>query len=141
MIDLLTLGGGAASGFLMKAWAQAQSYRHEQFKMMMQQHQAVEASKKAAADRVSIEAGKFARRLIVISILAGTVYVGFFSGWFNLPVIVETETSGFSIFWGLFEIPSRDKFIELAPGWPVFESVKSSLLAIVGFYFGQGAAK
>jgi hypothetical protein len=141
MTDLLTLGGGTAAGFLMKLFAEGQKRRHEEFKLSMQRFHAIEGSRKSAAERVSNEAGKFTRRAIVISVLIGTVYVGFFSGWFDLPLIVETETSGFSLLWGLFEIPSRERFIELSRGWPVFADVKNSLLAIVGFYFGQGAAK
>lgn len=141
MTDLLTLGGGTAAGFLMKIIAEGQKRRHEEFKLSMQRFQAIEGSRKSAGERVSIEAGKLIRRIIVVSVLIGTVYVGFFSGWLDLPIIVETETSGFSLFWGLFEIPGREKFIELTRGWPVFSDVKTSLLAIVGFYFGQGAAK
>lgn len=142
MIDIaspaITGVAGAAMGYVMKLKAQELKDRTDVFKMALQTRQ--EASKfadKAAKRDGSV--GKATRRLIVLLVVAmfgSLVFVPFF----DVPVVVESVKTSPKFLWGLFGGNERVVY-ETVKGFFLPPEVRSALGLVIGFYFGQGAAK
>ena len=96
----------------------------------------------AAVQRVSVEAGKVVRRTIVLCILFGTIIAPFLLPFFDIPVTVEIEENKPAPldFFGLF---GTNKYIsfETVRGYLFTTENRQILVTIVGFYFGNAAAK
>lgn len=137
-IELMTMLGGSVTGFLFRFIAERAKDRQEQFKMMIDKMKAYENSRDAAVKRVPLDAGKWVRRFIVLSILFGVILAPFIMGLLGNPIIVEVqEQHGFLR--SLFTSGSSTKFVELQ-GYLLVPEVRQTLTAIIGFYFGQSAA-
>ena len=137
--ELLSLVGGAASGFIFKYLAQAQADRAQQMEFLLKQQQAADASSDAAAQRAGGKAGEWTRRVIVMAVLFGVILAPFFLAMLDKPVIVEVQTTVKS-FLGLFNWGGNAKFYELS-SYVLIPTMRSALLAIIGFYFGNASAK
>lgn len=138
-IELMTMVGGAASGFIFKFMAQSQKYKHDEMMRAIKRTDAIDNSSDKAAQRGG-DYGKVTRRLIVICILFAVILAPFIAPFFNIPTIVEVERSGHSWFFGLFKTGPISEFVHLF-GFLMIEEVKSALTYLLGFYFGSGAAK
>ena len=67
--EILTMAGGSIVGFFFKLVAKRAENEQKRFEMMMKERQFIEESANNAVKRVPIEAGKWVRRLIVVSVL------------------------------------------------------------------------
>ena len=93
----------------------------------------------AAAARVGIQAGKIVRRVIVVSILFGTILAPFILPFFGIPTVVEIRTEELP-FLGLFGGGEKIEFHNVY-GYLFTEENRQILLSIVGFYFGSAVAR
>lgn len=140
-MEILSLLGGAASGFIFKMMAQASADKQAQFEMWMKTLQAKDDSADKAAARVpaSDKAGNWTRRIIVLCVLFGVILAPFVLALIDKPIVVEVE-SPVKQFLGIFSYGGKTLFYELR-GYLMVSEIRTALLAIIGFYFGQGVAK
>ncbi len=137
--EFLTLIGSSLTGFLFRFWAEKRKDQKEMFERAMAQSKRQDESADLAVKRVSVDAGKIIRRIIVVTILFGTILAPFILPFFDIPTVVEvTEKSG--SFFGLFGGDTSIKFQEVY-GYLFTEENRQILLTIVGFYFGNAAGK
>ena len=136
--EFLTLIGSSLTGFLFKFMAEKRQDQKEIFERMIGASKRQDESQDLAVARVGIEAGKTVRRLIVVTILFGTIMAPFIVPFFGIPTVVEiTETEGSFLGIGGGQ---RVTFHEIY-GYLFTEENRQVLLAIVGFYFGQAVGK
>tara|TARA_R110001592_G_scaffold177412_1_gene417728 strand:- start:631 stop:1074 length:444 start_codon:yes stop_codon:yes gene_type:complete len=136
--EFLTLIGSSLTGFLFKFIAEKRQDQKEIFERLIGASKRQDESQDLAIVRVGAEAGKNVRRLIVVTILFGTIMAPFILPFFGIPTVVEiTETQG-----SFFGIGGGQKvtFHEIY-GYLFTEENRQVLLAIVGFYFGQAVGK
>ena len=137
--EFLTLIGSSLTGFLFRYLAEKRKDQKEMFERAMARSKRRDESADLAVKRVSVDAGKIIRRIIVVTILFGTILAPFILPFFSIPTVVEvTEKSG--SFLGLFGGNTSIKFQEVY-GYLFTEENRQILLTIVGFYFGNAAAK
>jgi hypothetical protein len=138
--EILSLFGGAATGFIFKYLAHRAEERAQQVELLIKRQEAADASANAAAERVPIDAGKVVRRGIVVAVLFGVILAPFILALIDKPVIVQEITPIKTWLFGLFESGGKVKFYELW-GYLLIPEVRQALMAIIGFYFGQSSAK
>ena len=131
--------GGSLVGFFFKLVAKRAENEQKRFEMFMKEKQFVEESANNAVKRVPIEAGKWVRRLIVVSVLFGVILAPFITTFMNHPIVVE-EIITKKILWGLLGTRTEPVFIEIE-GYLLVPEIRQALTAIVGFYFGQATVK
>ena len=137
--EFLTLIGSSLTGFLFRYLAEKRKDQKEMFERAMARSKRQDESADLAVKRVSVDAGKIIRRIIVVTILFGTILAPFILPFFDIPTVVEvTEKSG--SFFGLFGGDTSIKFQEVY-GYLFSEENRQILLTIVGFYFGNAAGK
>jgi len=137
--EFLTLIGSSLTGFLFRYLAEKRKDQKEMFERAMERSKRQDESADLAVKRVSVDAGKIIRRIIVVTILFGTILAPFILPFFDIPTVVEvTEKSG--SFLGLFGGDTSIKFQEVY-GYLFTEENRQILLTIVGFYFGNAAGK
>ena len=136
--EFLTLIGSTLTGFLFKYWAEKRQDQKELYERMIGASKRQDESHDLAVARVGIDAGKTIRRLIVVTILFGTIMAPFILPFFGIPTVVEiTEKDGdFFGFGGGESISFHEVY-----GYLFTEENRQVLLAIVGFYFGQAVGK
>jgi hypothetical protein len=137
--EILTMGGGALVGFFFKLVAKRAENEQKRFEMIMKDKHFVEESTNNAVKRVPIEAGKWVRRLIVVSVLFGVILAPFITTFMNHPIVVE-EMITRKILWGLLGTRTEPVFIEIE-GYLLVPEIRQALTAIIGFYFGQATVK
>lgn len=138
--ELITMGVGSVVGFIFKFLAERAKERQAQFERMMKAVDKVDESHNKAAQRVSVDAGKWVRRFIVFSILFAVVYVPFMLALTNNPTVIQVTSDRPEWLFGLFGGGTRTQFVQLQ-GYLMVEEVRMTLTALVGFYFGQATAK
>ena len=138
-VEILTMGGGALVGFFFKLVAKRAENEQKRFEMIMRAKNFIEESANNAVKRVPIEAGKWVRRLIVVSVLFGVILAPFVVTFFNHPIVVE-ELITRKILWGLLGTRTEPVFIEIE-GYLLVPEIRQALTAIIGFYFGQATVK
>ena len=137
--EFLTLIGSSLTGFLFRYLSEKRKDQKEIFERAMARSKRQDESADLAVQRVGVDAGKIIRRIIVVTILFGTILAPFILPFFNIPTVVEvTEKSG--SFFGLFGGDTSIKFQEVY-GYLFTEENRQILLTIVGFYFGNAAGK
>jgi hypothetical protein len=138
-IELLTLIGGSATGFLFRYMAEKRAAEQENFKRLMEMNKAVEDSRTAAAQRVPLDAGKAVRQIIVLAVLFGTIAAPFVLPFFGIPTIVEINQVHPEVLFGL--IPeTKETIFQTVHGYLFTTENRQILLSIVGFYFGSATA-
>jgi hypothetical protein len=138
-IELLTLIGGSATGFLFRYMAEKRVAEQENFKRLMEMNKAGEESRSAAAQRVPLDAGKAVRQIIVLAVLFGTIAAPFVLPFFGIPTVVEVVQTHPEILFGL--IPeTKETIFQSVTGYLFTQENRQILLAIVGFYFGSATA-
>ena len=138
-VEILTMGGGALVGFFFKLVAKRAENEQKRFEMIMREKNFIEESANNAVKRVPIEAGKWVRRLIVVSVLFGVILAPFVVTFMNHPIVVE-EMITRKILWGLLGTRTEPVFIEIE-GYLLVPEIRQALTAIIGFYFGQATVK
>jgi hypothetical protein len=133
------MGGGALVGFFFKLVAKRAENEQKRFEMIMREKNFIEESANNAVKRVPIEAGKWVRRLIVVSVLFGVILAPFVVTFMNHPIVVE-EIITRKILWGLLGTRTESVFIEIE-GYLLVPEIRQALTAIIGFYFGQATVK
>ena len=137
--EILTMAGGSVVGFFFKLVAKRAENEQKRFEMIMKDRQFVEESANNAVKRVPIEAGKWVRRLIVVSVLFGVILAPFVVTFFNHPIVVE-ELITKKVLWGLLGTRTEPVFVEVE-GYLLVPEIRQALTAIIGFYFGQATVK
>ena len=133
------MGGGALVGLFFKLVAKRAENEQKRFEMIMTEKNFIEESANNAVKRVPIEAGKWVRRLIVVSVLFGVILAPFVVTFMNHPIVVE-EIITRKILWGLLGTRTESVFIEIE-GYLLVPEIRQALTAIIGFYFGQATVK
>jgi hypothetical protein len=139
-LELITMAAGGLTGFIFRYLAERAKERAEIYKMAIGMKKAQDDSADKAAERVPIDAGKWVRRAIVCSILFAVVLAPFILSLMGYSTIVQVETESPAWFFGLFGGGTEIMFVELK-GYLMVPEVRQSLTAIIGFYFGNAAAK
>lgn len=129
--ELLSLLAGGASGFVMKLIASQQSHQAAMFERSLVGAKADDDS----ADRAAVRGGIWMRRFIVVSIMLAVVYFPLLLSYSGGTTVVETERAPWD-FLGIF----TGGFEEVR-GYLIMPEVRTAVLAIIGFYFGQGTIR
>ena len=137
--EILTMFGGSVVGFFFKIVAKRAENEQKRFEMLMKEKEAADISADKAVERVSVDAGKWVRRLIVVSVLFGVILAPFVVTFFNHPIVVE-ELVTRKILWGLLGTKTEPMFVEVE-GYLLVPEIRQALTAIIGFYFGQATVK
>ena len=138
-MELISLLGGAFTGFLFKYLAEQRQARQEEFKMLIERNKVVTDNQNQAVARVGVEAGKVVRRVIVLCILFGTILAPFILPFFGIPTVVEIRSENVP-FLGIFGGGETITFHSVY-GYLFTEENRQILISIVGFYFGSAVAK
>ena len=137
--EILTMAGGSLVGFFFKLVAKRAENEQKRFEMFMKEKEFADASADKAVKRVSVDAGKWVRRLIVVSVLFGVILAPFITTFMNHPIVVE-ELITKKILWGLLGTKTVPVFVEVE-GYLLVPEIRQALTAIIGFYFGQATVK
>ena len=138
-VEILTMFGGSVVGFFFKLVAKRAEMEQKRFEMLMKAQEAADKSADKAVKRVGIEAGKWVRRLIVISVLFGVILAPFIITFFNHPIVVEDIITK-KVLWGLLGTKTEPVFVEIQ-GYLLVPEIRQALTAIIGFYLGQTTIK
>lgn len=138
-IELLSLIGGSATGFLFRYMAEKRAAEQENFKRLIEKFTMNEKSMETAAKRVPIDVGKGVRQFIVLMVLFGTIVAPFVLPFFGIPTVVEINQTHPEALFGL--IPeTQETIFQTINGYLFTTENRQILLSIVGFYFGSAAA-
>ena len=137
--EIFTMFGGSVVGFFFKLVAKRAENEQKRFEMMMKEKEMADKSADQAVKRVSVDAGKWVRRLIVVSVLFGVILAPFIITFFNHPIVVE-EIITKKVLWGLLGTKTEPVFVEIQ-GYLLVPEIRQALTAIIGFYFGQATVR
>jgi len=136
MIELLSMLGGSAVGFLFRFIAQKSQDQKELFERMMAANTQTTSNQDKAVERVPLDMGKGVRQIIVLSTLFATFLAPFVLPFFGVPTFVEVDATQTNF---LGPDVLRKYFVEIN-GFLFTSENRQILLSIVGFYFGSAAA-
>lgn len=139
--EFLSLIGSSLVGFLFRSNAERRKEQAEVFNRIIDANKASNESFDSAKDRVSISAGKWVRRGIVVTILFGTIMAPFMLPFFEIPTVVEIEETRRQ-WWDIFGLAGTFTTTTLEPvdGYLLLKENRQILISIVGFYFGNAVA-
>jgi len=137
--ELLSLVGGAATGFLFRYMAQKAQDQKEMFERLMAANKQTTENQDKAVARVPLDLGKGIRQVIVLSVLFATLLAPFILPFFGLPTFVEVDATTPEGLFGLIPQSTRKYFVEVN-GFLFASETRQILVSIVGFYFGSAAA-
>jgi hypothetical protein len=137
--ELISMVGGGVTGFLFRYMAQKSQDQKEMFNQLIQANLQTTANQDKAVQRVSIDAGKTVRQIIVLTVLFGAFAAPFILPFFGVPTFIEVDVKNPEGFFGLIPETGRKAFVELNGFFWTSEN-RQVLLSIVGFYFGSAAA-
>ena len=100
-MELLSLIGGSATGFLFRYMAEKRAAEQENFKRLIEKFTMTEKSMEAASKRVPIDVGKGVRQFIVLMVLFGTIVAPFVLPFFGIPTLVEINQTHPEMLFGL----------------------------------------
>ena len=129
--ELLSLLAGGVSGFVMKPIASQQAHQAAMFERSLIGMKADDES----ADKAAARGGLWMRRFIAVSIMLAVVYFPLLVSFTGVQTVIETERAP----WDLFGIFTGG--FESIQGYFVMPEVRTAVLAIIGFYFGQGTIR
>ena len=138
--ELISMAFGSLTGFIFKFMAQRAKEKGEMLKLALQTQKANEDAHNAAIQRVSVDGGKWVRRLIVVSVLFGVIIAPFFLALLNEPIYVQITQAKPTYLFGLFG-GGQENFFVRVDGYLMIPEVRQTLTAIVGFYFGSSVVK
>ena len=139
--EFLSLVGSSLVGFLFHSNAERRKEQAEVFNRIIEANKASNENYDGAVDRVSVSAGKWVRRGIVMAILFGTILAPFLLPFFGIPTVVEIEETGHQ-WWDIFGLAGSFTTTTLEPvdGYLLLKENRQILISIVGFYFGNAVA-
>jgi len=138
-LELLSLIGGSATGFLFRYMAEKRAADQENFKRLLEANDRTNRNQNEAIKRVPLDAGKAVRQIIVLAILFGTIVAPFVLPFFGIPTVVEVIQTHPEVLFGL--IPeTKETIFQSVTGYLFTQENRQILLAIVGFYFGNATA-
>jgi hypothetical protein len=137
--ELISLVGGAATGFLFRYMAQKSQDQKEIFERLIAANKQTTENQDKAAQRVPLDVGKGIRQLIVLAVLFATLLAPFILPFFGLPTFVEVDATTPEGLFGLIPESTRKYFVEIN-GFLFASETRQILVSIVGFYFGSAAA-
>lgn len=129
--ELLSLLAGGVSGFVMKLVASQQAHQAAMFERSLVFMDKADNS----ADRANARGGIWMRRFIVVSIMLAVVYFPLLLSYSGGTTVIEVERAPWD-FLGVF----TGGFKEIK-GYLIMPEVRTAVLAIIGFYFGQGTIR
>lgn len=130
-IELLSMLGGGAAGFIMRFIA-ARAEASARITESLIQLQGVADD---SADRAATRPGVWMRRIIVGSVMLAVIFFPFILSLTDTSVVVESEKE----WWDLLGVFSGG-WTEVK-GYILLPEVRQAMLAIVGFYFGSSQVK
>lgn len=131
--------GGGATGFLFRFMAQKSQDQKEMFERLITANKQTTENQDKAVQRVSIDAGRAVRQVIVLTVLFGAFAAPFILPFFGVPTFVEVDVKNPEGLFGLIPASGRKAFVEINGFFWTSEN-REVLLSIVGFYFGSAAA-
>ena len=132
-IELISLITGNVSGFVFKLIASQAEATQRLAEANMKKQEAADDSADKAAKRGG-EGGAWVRRFIVIMVLTGVIIFPFLMGLIGGSVTIEGDApTGFLANLGLV----GKEMITVSNSYLMTSEIRSSVLAIVGFYFGS----
>lgn len=137
--ELISLVGGAATGFIFRYMAQKAQDQKEIFERLIAANKQTTENQDKAAERVPLDVGKGIRQLIVLAVLFATLLAPFILPFFGLPTFVEVDAKNPEGLFGLIPETTRKYFVEVN-GFLYASETRQILVSIVGFYFGSAAA-
>ncbi|NDA63996.1 MAG: hypothetical protein EBX50_18505 [Chitinophagia bacterium] len=135
-MELLSLIGGSATGFIFRFLAQKSQDQKEMFQQLLEANKQTTNNQNEAAQRVGIDVGRGVRQLIVLSVLFATFLAPFVLPFFGVPTFVEVDATQTNL---LGPDMLKKYFVEIN-GYLFTSENRQILLSIVGFYFGSAAA-
>lgn len=132
--ELLSLIGGGVSGFIFKLIATQQESLERTAARAINMQKAADASADAAAKR---SAGVWVRRGIVLMVLFGLIIGPYINAHMHVQNVVETPQATGLIGFVKGILGFGKASWKAIDGFIILPEVRSSLLAIVGFYFGS----
>lgn len=138
-LELLTMLGGGLAGFLMRYLASRAQDQKDLFERVLTLNKQTTDNQDKAVARVPLDAGKFVRQVIVLTLLAGTIVAPFILPFFGVPTFVEVDTINPESLFGIIPAYGKKFFVEIN-GFLYTSENRQILLAIVGFYFGSAVA-
>jgi hypothetical protein len=138
-MELITMVCGGLTGFIFRYLAERAKERAELYKIAMGYKKAAIDAADAAVKRVPVDAGKWVRRVIVVTCLFGVILAPFILSVLGMSTIVQVEEQNPTWFFGLFGGGTKILFVELK-GYLMVPEIRQTLTAIVGFYFGNASA-
>jgi len=127
----------ALGGFVMKFMAQKQADTTALIKLGMEKAEHSSSMADAAAKRSSPWLRKFAAITVLLVAFGGILLVAFFDA---IPVSIVYEKAQKSVLWGLIKWGNPVGVLE-ADGFVIADWFRFSVVSIVMFLFGTGAAK
>jgi hypothetical protein len=137
--ELISMVGGGLTGFLFKFMAQKSADQKEMFNQLIQANKQTTDNQNQAVQRVSIDAGRVVRQIIVLTVLFGAFAAPFILPFFGVPTFVEVDVKNPEALFGLIPATAKKAFVEIN-GFFWSSENREILLSIVGFYFGSAAA-
>ena len=131
--ELSSLLGGGVIGFIFKLIGSITERQGRLAELAIKKQKVKDASPDRAANR---DPGGWVRRLIVASVLFSMIGAPFLLSLFGIPTFVEEIGP---VWWNPFSWLD-DGWKEIK-GFLILQEVRTSLLALVGFYFGGSAAR
>lgn len=135
-LELISLLGGGITGFIFRYLAQKAQDQKELFERAIAINKQVTENQDKAVARVSIDAGKVVRQVIVLTVLFSTLAAPFILPFFGVPTFVEVDTKNPEALFGLIPETSRKIFVEIN-GFLYTSENRQILVSIIGFYFGS----
>lgn len=132
-IELISLITGNVSGFIFKLIASQTEAAQRMAEANIKMQNVADASADAAAKRGG-DSGSWVRRFIVIMVLVGVIIFPFYLAVTGGSVTIEENAPKGLMSWlGL----KGKELMTVSNSYLILPEIRSSLLAIVGFYFGS----
>ena len=136
--ELISLFGGAITGFIFRIIALKAEESKSRFDRMMNAIDKENDSRNQAEKRDG-DFGRVVRRLIVMSVIFSIVVSPFVMAILGIPTYLEVNYQDGGGLFGLFAERTKTAFVEIS-GNLITTEIRQCLIAITGFYFGSAAA-
>mgnify|MGYP003657508924 FL=1 len=137
--ELISLFGGALTGFIFRIVAAKAEENRARFDRMMK---AIDKRDDSAdkASKKDGDVGKIIRQFIVVSVIFSIVISPFVMAILGIPTYLEVDYTTGTSFLGLIGSETANKaFVEIS-GNLITSEIRECLIAVTGFYFGSAAA-
>ena len=136
--ELISLFGGAITGFIFRFLAA----KADQDKLRFERMMAAIDKKDESADKASKrdgDVGKMVRQFIVVSVIFSIVISPFVMALVGIPTYLEVDFQNGGGWFGFADAKTQKAFVEIS-GNLITTEIRQCLIAITGFYFGSAAA-